>query len=304
MSTGCARASWSPVAAATAQSQLAGVLAGFVFAGLILLLGQSKSGPARIHTISLFTAGFLILGLDSFLFSLVSGETGEEASCPRVWSESLVASGLLGLGGVAVVGGINWLMSAYMKKGDARDVPTFGKAGNSSTRALAAIVSILLALTAHDYVDYGHAGAWAWLLAIVPAFVIAGAALGPKMLTRLRERAELSASPFRLLKSAVTLTVLYAITGTTYVGVIADVPADAWNSQGSWLIVISTILAIGMPGTRTCRSHSGWSIDAPKVAQTPRTYFGTQQNWAERCLTVICRAPLAIEMATTPPWLK
>jgi hypothetical protein len=104
----CLSNGWSVVTSAPSNSQLAGVLAGFVFTGVIIL--YASPGPRAARTIALLCAAFVVLGFDSYLFSSISGNDADPL-CGRVWSEAMAASGMLAVGGVALVGAIGWLLA-------------------------------------------------------------------------------------------------------------------------------------------------------------------------------------------------
>ena len=69
--TFCTSDQWSMIASAPSTSQLAGVLGGFLITAIALLF--DRSSREGVHTLALFSSAVLILMLDSFLFSLISG---------------------------------------------------------------------------------------------------------------------------------------------------------------------------------------------------------------------------------------
>src|SRR5690349_20165535 len=82
--------------------------------GLIVLLVERlrQFNSALVPALMLFFAGFVGLGLNSYIFALVSGESSE--ACRRVWTAASVSSGLLAAGVVAAVGGVVLLIHAYL----------------------------------------------------------------------------------------------------------------------------------------------------------------------------------------------
>lgn len=102
----CDSVDWSPIASAGAHSQLAGVVAGLVFAGIVLILQRPGHTRRPAEALTLFIAGFFTFALDSFYFAVVAGER----TCARAWTETMVASGLLGFGAVGLFVGVAWLM--------------------------------------------------------------------------------------------------------------------------------------------------------------------------------------------------
>lgn len=115
MIAGCASTDWSAVTSATANTALAGVLAGFMINGIILLLSTTPSSGQRAGYVQgaglLFTA-LVTLGLDSYLFGLVTGDTAVQA-CRRAWTEAMFAAGMLGLGSVAVIVAVVFLLGVF-----------------------------------------------------------------------------------------------------------------------------------------------------------------------------------------------
>jgi hypothetical protein len=112
----CASTGWSAVTSATANATLAGVLAGFMLNGIVLLLSRRSDrtqGAGYAQGAALLFTAFIALGLDSYLFGLVTGDRAARA-CRRAWTEAMFAAGLLGLGAVAVVAGIIFLLGVLL----------------------------------------------------------------------------------------------------------------------------------------------------------------------------------------------
>jgi hypothetical protein len=111
----CASAGWSAVTSATANATLAGLLAGFMLNGIVVLLSRQPGPGQRVgyfQSASLLFAAFVALGLDSFLFGLITGDQTPVA-CRRAWTEAMFAAGLLGVGTVAVVVSIVFLLGVF-----------------------------------------------------------------------------------------------------------------------------------------------------------------------------------------------
>jgi hypothetical protein len=114
----CATTGWSAVTSALANATLAGLLAGFMLNGIVVLLSRQPEPGQRVGYLqgaSLLFAAFVTLGLDAFLFGLVSGDQTRIA-CRRAWSEAMFAAGLLGLGTVAVVVSIVFLLGVFFAR--------------------------------------------------------------------------------------------------------------------------------------------------------------------------------------------
>lgn len=151
---------WSIVASASTNSTLAGVLAGFLFTGIVMLFGRPSPEIEDSQTISLFSAALLALGLDSYLFSLITGsrpETGDgevvTEACMRVWTQGMPASGMLAVGGTALVGGIGWLLSSHVTISSATADKNLRFLGGLMTIATITTTTLLLVATTLDYLD-------------------------------------------------------------------------------------------------------------------------------------------------------
>ena len=93
-----------------------------------------------VQTISLFTAAFIILGLNSFIWGVVAGSraltelgvaggVGPSELRSRVWSQAIIAVGMLSLGAIAMVCNITslflWQQSAILSESDRRYLRAF-----------------------------------------------------------------------------------------------------------------------------------------------------------------------------------
>lgn len=111
--------SWSMVASAATNSQLAGVLAGFMIA--VIAVAIFGSHRLDTHTVALFSSGVMALGLDSYLFSGITGSQpgsdSEEQICRVVWSQGMAASGLLAVGGSVFICGLGWMLAGHVAGG-------------------------------------------------------------------------------------------------------------------------------------------------------------------------------------------
>lgn len=182
----CVSNLFSITASASTNSQFAGLLAGFLFTGFLILFGQR--GKLSNQTMVLFVASFIVLGFDSYLFSMVSGAI-PGTDCRLIWAQGMAASGLLATGSMGLVCGSCWLIVDYLetrltkaKRSDLRKdelakkllylnqlvilLPPVAQAGSL----------LLLAATTEDYLDVTtphnvplHIVAWA----LPTAFIIA-----------------------------------------------------------------------------------------------------------------------------------
>ena len=121
MGVGCSLTGWSAVASAPANATLAAVLAGFMIGGIVLLLstGLMASSTGYVQALSLLFTAFVALGLDSYLFGLVTGDStgiiGRVSACRRTWTEAMLAAGLLGVGTVAIIAAFVFLFAVYFR---------------------------------------------------------------------------------------------------------------------------------------------------------------------------------------------
>jgi hypothetical protein len=174
MSVGCSLTGWSAVASAPANATLAAVLAGFMINGMILVLSRKPAAMTAgyVQAVSLLFAAFFTLGLDAYLFGLVTGDSmqiiGNVSACRRTWTEAMFAAGLLGIGAVAIIVGFVILFDTDLsarqdrqdlRKQDSQEQYLERKASlkmlqtlcNFLRRVVAFIVVALLWVTAKSY---------------------------------------------------------------------------------------------------------------------------------------------------------
>jgi hypothetical protein len=103
---------WDIIEAATDNSVLAGVLAGFLIAAAaVLFASNSRYVP---HTIALFASGVPVLVLSSYLFNAISGSHAQEpVRCAQVWAQGLTATAMLAIGAAVLVCGLGWVLVSY-----------------------------------------------------------------------------------------------------------------------------------------------------------------------------------------------
>jgi len=131
----CETNGWSVVTSAPSNSAFAGILAGFLFTGLVFLFqvpasnaqqqaaGRPTWAEAHAPVIALFSATFLDLGFASYLFGRVAGFSAEgvrpgdtdavRTLCNAVWMEAMSASGMLAVGAAALVVALGYLLVTF-----------------------------------------------------------------------------------------------------------------------------------------------------------------------------------------------
>lgn len=247
---GCASRGWSVIESAPTNSQLAGLLTGFVFSGIVVLF--VRRGSRDTQALGLFSAAFVVLGFDSYVFSVLAG-TAHNPNCAKVWSAALVAGGMLGVGAVAVVGGICWLLAAHTHDVSPEgteapfQVANLDRLARIMVHGMNFTVALLVARTSRDYLNVAYQRAEpAWLslsVLAVPA-TVGLVALG---LTARRSRVGFRSAPLarRLPRRN---SVFVAQFGTLAFGVTAPVFAsfdlvlpDRWSQQPSWMLVAFTL---------------------------------------------------------------
>jgi hypothetical protein len=245
---------WSIFPSASMDSQLAGVLAGFTFTGIVFLFG--RPGPKNTQALGLFCAAFVALGFDSHLFGVISGGT-PDPFCARVWSQEMTAAGMLAVGAMAIITGISWLLASHLK--DEPEVSDALKAGpvgpvvnlNRMVPIMAygvgVAATLLLAVTTYDYIAVifpKHTPAViGWLALVTPLLV--GTASGLIAVWRAcRARTKENVTKVGMSTTAVRFAaygiLVYAVAGPVFTGVIGEFRASWWL-QPSVAVVSPTI---------------------------------------------------------------
>jgi hypothetical protein len=110
---------WSSIGAAGSDATLAGVLAGLLIAAAAALIVQWYQG-SDAHTIALFGSGVPVLGLSTFLFTVIGGmdlsyidDKSVPDVCSVLWSQWLLAVNVLFIGTAILVCGLGWALVSY-----------------------------------------------------------------------------------------------------------------------------------------------------------------------------------------------
>jgi len=141
--------------------------------GIVLLLGSDKTATRAgyVQALSLLFTAFIALGLDAYLFGMVTGDTTavirsvipHVSACRRAWTEAMLAAGLLGVGTVAIVAGFVFLFAVYF--GDQRRSRYYHHAQlassldllvllcNAVRAGVTLVVGALLYMTARSYLQ-------------------------------------------------------------------------------------------------------------------------------------------------------
>lgn len=102
---------WSATTAGSGQSVLSGVLAGFVFAGIVAVLGVHAKDPGReaARALKLLFCAFIGLAVASYLLA----DQAADINCLRSSSEEILAGGILGTFAIIMIVSLSWLIAAY-----------------------------------------------------------------------------------------------------------------------------------------------------------------------------------------------
>jgi hypothetical protein len=261
MNNGCPTHGWAIIGSAPMDSQLAGVLAGFVFTGIVLLFG--RRGSKNTQALGLFCAVFIALGFDSHLFGVVSGES-PDPFCGRVWAQEMICAGLLGVSAMAIVTGLSWLLASHLdevaRHGDSSDLNDTDKVINLDrlVRFMAygtgVTVTLLLAATTYDYLPNIYK-------THIPAILIGVAVLSPLFVlvasigitswrawyTRRNPRVTHASMANKGLQVAAYGILCYAVVGPVSSGVISELGADWWQPPSGLIVCVAIIAGLGVP---------------------------------------------------------
>lgn len=257
----CGTVEWNLGASAPTYSQLAGLLAGFVFTVIVLLLSKQHRATHDAQVLSVFLSAFAVLGLASYSYGVISGETAP-GSCGRAATEVTVAAGLLGMGAVAIVVSLAWLVTDFTRSADMgraeRSDPengledprqALGTLMNVLVRGLATMVSLLLGTNIADYTDLAigrtlHPVLF-WTISVAPVLLLITATSTLNMAAR--QWFSPSWRNRKLLHSTLLVEIMFAIVATGYIAVIASTPLDRWTPIPTWAAVTTPVLTTVVP---------------------------------------------------------
>src|SRR5690349_20215025 len=95
----CRIQGWDSIVSAGYLSQLAGVLAGLVFAGVVVLLGDRSERAGRVRAAILLMSGLFAMVLAAALFALIAGMS----TCALATVMTTPTVGLLVIGILAIL---------------------------------------------------------------------------------------------------------------------------------------------------------------------------------------------------------
>lgn len=262
----CTSDQWSMLSSASANSQLAGVLGGFLITAIALLFDRnSREG---VHTLALFSSAVLILMLDSFLFSLMTGaqipDDGDRSGiCAIVWTQGALATGMLAAGATALFGGLGWMLASHAVNKAPIDDPTDIRAfsfladlGGWLTFAAAMATTIILSETSIDYLHFilGRRPEL-WLTGLIVtsagAVILVDFILVYVRTKALRKSLADIAEPTRLalrsIKVATVAMVVLAIVASWLALTLARLPKEWFTAPNTVVVVCVLVLTFCLP---------------------------------------------------------
>ena len=261
---------------ASSISQLAGVLGGFLITAIALLF--DRTNRESVHTIALFSSAVLILMLDSYLFSIITGtvvpDDGDRRGiCAIVWTQGAVSTGMLAAGTTAVFGGLGWMLASHavsrsvdQEPEDIRAYCFLADLGGWLTFASAMAMTLVLSETTIDYLHFMYGERpplWVvGLITVSAAVVIAVDLWLVYVRTRALRRSLLDvAEPTRLtlrsIRFANVRMTLLAIIGAWLTMSINRFPKDWLTTPNLAVVVFVIVLTYVVPSlisTAICNS--------------------------------------------------
>ena len=238
----CVMNGWSILASAQANSNFAGILAGFLFFGLIYLLGKDEK---RGEIVSLFTASFIVLAFAGYLFSRVSGFSAPSdpgpatvSFCKGVWMEGMIAYAMLVVGTATMIVGLGYVLVSYDPKSDRTHLRRLA----TVTTGGILVGAIFLLFTSVNFYDElldrpNHHLTWtlsalAIVLVLSLSCVTYRSSRGPGGRRQIRDK---------YIEWAVYMIGGFGIAGAALIGIAARIDPSHWVS---WLVII---VSLGFP---------------------------------------------------------
>jgi hypothetical protein len=262
----CTSDQWSALTSAASYSQFAGVLGGFLITAIALLM--DKNSRESVHTLALFSSAVLILMLDSFLFSLITGtqvpaDGDRRGICAIAWTQGAVSTGMLAAGATALFGGLGWMLAGHAVKKiseqDAEDAGAYSflaDLGGWLTFAAMMTTTLILSETTIDYLHFmlgRRPDLWATGLIVISAAIVilANFALVHIRTKTLRKSLADTSEPTRLalrsIKVATVTTLGLAIMASWLAVSLARFPQSWLTGPNIGFVVFVVILTYVLP---------------------------------------------------------
>ncbi|MGE0219301.1 hypothetical protein [Mycolicibacterium sp.] len=252
------------------------MLGGFLITAIALLF--DRKGREGVHTLALFASAVLILMLDSFVFSVMTGTQvpsgpAGEGVCAIGWTQGALSTGMLAAGAAALFGGLGWMLATHavnrVSGEDTDDASAYrflAGLGGWITFAAAMAATLILSETTIDYLRFMTDGRTpAWLVAAITT-TSAIAVLVDFALVYLRTRvlrkslsdnSEGTQLALRSIKVATVGLVVLAI-GATWLAVsLARLPKPWLTEPNVGVLIVVAALTFAVPtgvATAICNS--------------------------------------------------
>lgn len=231
---------WDVLASASSYSQLAGLMGGFLFAGMVVLLTERRGRDTetansdappeffKAPTLMLFASALINLLVSSYIYGIIAGDQ----VCPRAYMEGIIGAGLMATGALGLFNGIAWLLSTYAQAG-----PSLVGAVRRTTYTAYITIIALLGIFGVDSLEdmYAERFPSSWDLTLMAAY----AAILTVLLFTVRRwfppqdyDAQINA-----LKKAASLPLLYTLISGAFFGLLSPFPPAAWGGMDDWKIL-------------------------------------------------------------------
>lgn len=233
---------WNPISGASSYSAFAAVLAGFVFACIVVVgTDRGHSDPrSRSNTLILFISSFFCLVAGSYLGAL----TSSEVVCLRAWTVTVYTSTLLAVGGTAVFTGIAWLLNGYIENtGNDREALVVARFAERCAYCVAFVAVPLITITAQGYMfdmesstpipPWLRSMPWVYLCVML-VLIVSG--LTRRIAHRFRSRLPLTHVGVAILATSLLSLIAMAITSSLH--------ADGWASPQHSILVATTLFPL------------------------------------------------------------
>lgn len=236
---------WSPIVASGPESTLSGVLAGFVFTGIIVVLSTSPNSEHNAHNqskqrsyaLQLFLAAFIVLALDSYFTSISAGEL----ACNRAYAEAAVSGGILGVGAILLLTGLRWLVTTYSDSaGEVVTILTF------ITASVWVVIVLMLAASAMGVGQAMLPGRGHNFVNRAP-WILAGAIAIAVVIAVIRARGMGEQTVAKAVRIAALTGLGAAIFSATFTGLASTLSASWWAHPPTEAVNITIVLSMVVP---------------------------------------------------------
>lgn len=257
-SSGTGGIDWSAIASAGALSAFCGIMAGFVLAGIIVVIGEKNPPGGDGHAsrgLRLLLPCFIGLATASYLYALVSGEL----VCSRAITEQLFAGAILAGDAVVVIVALSWLLPAYGR--DNNDTVGFFRGLIQFAAQFSTLMLIVSSYGFNNSVLHHRAAGWTDALVWGTGGLLSAAVFffwwkplpaAPEPSARPRHQTETFWRDEVLLNRRVRI----ASWATLYIGgvlavasgVAVGISYDHWTSLSPWLVDVLGEVGLLLPG--------------------------------------------------------